>query len=74
MIFDKAKSLLLRIALGAHNAVTFSALNLLMWRNGLWREGRWTSRDTKKAGDEISGRASQVSSGDYLPSSLSNIS
>ncbi len=74
MIFDRAKSLLLRIALGAHNAATFTALNLVMWRNGLWREERWTSREKKKAGDEISGRVSQLAPGDYLPSSSSNIS
>ncbi len=35
------KSLLLKVALGLHNACTFVALNVLMWRNNLWRKERW---------------------------------
>lgn len=41
---ERIKSSLLRIALGAHNAGVFLLMNLIMWRNNLWREERWTKK------------------------------
>jgi hypothetical protein len=50
MAIKPIKSLLLKIALGMHNACTFIALNILMWRNNLWKKEKWT-----KPGREMPG-------------------
>jgi hypothetical protein len=48
MILERIKSILLSIALGAHNAAVAVILNVIAWRNNLWNESRWTKKGTKK--------------------------
>ena len=44
MIRTKIRSIALRIALGVLNFFTAAALHVTMWRNGMWREDRWTKK------------------------------
>jgi hypothetical protein len=48
MILERIKSMLLSIALAAHNAAVVVILNIIAWRNNLWNEKRWTKKGTKK--------------------------
>ncbi len=41
---ERLRSRLLRAALWCYNAAAFLVLNVVMWRNVLWREHRWTPK------------------------------
>jgi len=44
MIRMGLRSLALRMALGVLNFFTAATLHVTMWRNGMWREDRWTRK------------------------------
>ena len=60
MIIERIKSILLSIALGAHNAAIAVTLHVIAWRNNLWNEKRWTKRGTKKPETESPAVASKL--------------
>jgi hypothetical protein len=60
MILERIKSILLSIALGAHNAAVVVILNIIAWRNNLWNEKRWTKKGTKKPETESPAVASKL--------------
>lgn len=65
-MFEKVKSILLTAALGIHSAVSFLLLNLTMWMNHLWREGRWSNPLIKK-GRSVSLQPERTSSAKDQP-------
>ncbi|MFH1831007.1 MAG: hypothetical protein ABH871_09595 [Pseudomonadota bacterium] len=55
------KSFLLKIALGVHNTATFIALNVLLWRNNLWKKEEWTKLgETSETGEKSKAPVEQV--------------
>lgn len=44
MLRPGCRSIALRIVLMALNFATAVSLQVLMWRNGMWRKDRWTEK------------------------------
>ncbi len=44
MLKPGLRSIALRTALAALNFAMAASLHVLMWRNNLWREDRWTKK------------------------------
>lgn len=40
---ETIKRILLKIGLALYNTVSFVVLNVLVWRNNLWNEKKWTN-------------------------------
>ncbi|MFA4874564.1 MAG: hypothetical protein WC690_04410 [bacterium] len=53
MIMERIKSAILGATLALYNAAAFVVINVLMWKNNIWNEKRWTA-PIKKAEDSSS--------------------
>jgi len=56
MLLERIKTLALSAVLAAHNAVMFCAMNVVMWRNNLWRRKRWTAKTAPRKSEILNSK------------------
>lgn len=60
MIRNRIRSTMIGLALNTYNALAVVVLNILMWRNHLWNEKKWTKMRQKNRTSEESAESFEL--------------